>query len=220
MKEKVRKLAGEVGEFLELEDLDYARGFIRVRIMVNTKNPLVAGCWLPRKGDRGTWIEFLYKRLQDFCYKCGRIGHVNTECFFRPNRGGAAGYREWTKAKTIRDIQENPRPVVMYQGEIRYVGTNRERRRPTQQVAEGYTRWSEGDNGSSGIWGPIQEQESQIRLQDTNWESRNVSICVVHAEEEREPHQMILNSEFPYGPHQMIMGSAYATSHVWQVFGL
>lgn len=62
-KENARKLAGEVGEFLELEDLAYARGFLRVMIMVNTKNPLVAGCWLARTGDRDTRIEFRYKRL-------------------------------------------------------------------------------------------------------------------------------------------------------------
>lgn len=80
--ENARKLVGEVGEFLELEDLTYAKGFLTVRIMVNTKNPLVAGCWLPRTRDKDTWIEFRYMRLQDFCYRCGIIGYVNMECVF------------------------------------------------------------------------------------------------------------------------------------------
>lgn len=53
-----------------------ARGFLRVRIIVNTRNPLITGCWLLRKDDKDTWVEFRYERLQDFCYRCGRIGHV------------------------------------------------------------------------------------------------------------------------------------------------
>lgn len=48
------RLAREIGELLEVEDLAYARGFVRVRVMINTKNPLVPGVWLPRTGDRDT----------------------------------------------------------------------------------------------------------------------------------------------------------------------
>lgn len=93
-----RLLSAEMGEFVELEDLTTARGFIRVKILVNSGNPLIMGRWLPRSGNTNSWIEFRYKLLQDFCYKYGRIGHINTD-FFQPNRGGAAGYGEWIKAK-------------------------------------------------------------------------------------------------------------------------
>lgn len=105
----VRRLAWEIGDFIEMEDLSYARGFLRVRvnINININNPLVTGCWLPRPNNKETWIEFRYERLQDFYYRCGRIGHVNTECSFEYNRGGAAGYREWTRTATIRDVQES-----------------------------------------------------------------------------------------------------------------
>lgn len=75
-----------------MEDLSLARGFLRVRVNVNTRNHLATGCWLPRHNNKETWIEFRYERLQDFCYRCGRIGHVNTECSFGQNIGGDAGY--------------------------------------------------------------------------------------------------------------------------------
>lgn len=67
----VRRLAREIGEFLEFETLSLARGFLQVRVVVNTLNPLVTGCWLPRENNDASWVEFRYERLQDFCYRCG-----------------------------------------------------------------------------------------------------------------------------------------------------
>lgn len=127
--ESARRLAGGIGELLEIEDLAYARGFLWVRVMVNNKNPLVPGVWLPRIGDRDIWIELRYERLQDFCYRCGRIGHVNTNCSFWLNWGRSAGYGEWTKMKMIRKMHDVPRPMVIYMGEHRRAGTSIESRR-------------------------------------------------------------------------------------------
>ncbi|KAM1099000.1 hypothetical protein TB2_005527 [Malus domestica] len=69
----VRRLAQEIGEFLEFEYPSKARGFLCARIIVNTWNPLTTGCWLPRENNKDTWVEFRYEGLQDFCYCCGRI---------------------------------------------------------------------------------------------------------------------------------------------------
>ncbi|XP_070672550.1 uncharacterized protein At4g02000-like [Malus domestica] len=69
----VRRLAKEIGEFVEMEDPAKARGFLRVKVVVDFEKPLVPGCWIPRDNNRDTWIEFRYERLQDFCYCCGRI---------------------------------------------------------------------------------------------------------------------------------------------------
>ncbi|RXH95541.1 hypothetical protein DVH24_008041 [Malus domestica] len=95
MEESARRLAGGIGELLEIEDLAYARGFLRVRVMFkfcnNNKNPLVPEVWLPRTRNRDTWIELRYERFQDFCYRCDIIGHVNTDCSLRPNWGRSAG---------------------------------------------------------------------------------------------------------------------------------
>ncbi|KAM2053295.1 hypothetical protein ACFX1T_002951 [Malus domestica] len=108
----VKRLAREIGDFIGMEDLSHARGFLRVRVDINTRNPLATGCWLPRPNNKETWIEFRYERLQNFYYRCGRIRHVNTECSFGYNRGGATGYEEWTQTAAIRDIQESPRQLV------------------------------------------------------------------------------------------------------------
>ncbi|KAM1441657.1 hypothetical protein ACFX1X_009561 [Malus domestica] len=54
-----------------------------------------------------------YERLEDFCYRCGRIGHANNECNFEANSGGAPGYGEWTKAPLVREFVEPVKPLTL-----------------------------------------------------------------------------------------------------------
>lgn len=115
----VRRLAKELGDFLELEDPMKAREFLRVRVVVNSRISLVPGCWIPRNNNRDTWIEFQYERLQDFCYCCGRIGHDNTDCSFLLGRGNAAAYGNWTRTAPVRDEVEVPRPLAVNVGKWR-----------------------------------------------------------------------------------------------------
>lgn len=72
------KIMGRAGEVLEVEDSMVngmlMRSFIRVRVLINTQNPLSRGCWVPRKNPR-TWIMFLYEKLQGLCYNCEIIEH-------------------------------------------------------------------------------------------------------------------------------------------------
>lgn len=70
----MRRLAKEIGELVELEDPAKGRGFLRLRVVVNTRNLLARGCWIPREKNKDSWMEFRYEKLQDFCYRYGRIG--------------------------------------------------------------------------------------------------------------------------------------------------
>ncbi|XP_070672073.1 uncharacterized protein [Malus domestica] len=56
---------------------------------------------------------FLRRRLQDFCFQCGRISHANTDCFFKLIKGGTAGFGEWTKMASIQDVVESPRSLTI-----------------------------------------------------------------------------------------------------------
>lgn len=42
----VRHIARDIGEFLKFENPMMAHGFLRVRVVVNTLNPLVTECWV------------------------------------------------------------------------------------------------------------------------------------------------------------------------------
>lgn len=116
------RLAAKIGEFKDFEDPGKAQGFLRGKVAVNTSNPLTTGCWLRRADNNETWIEFRFERLQDFCYKCGRIGHPNTECSFEAMKEGMARYGEWTKAAMVRDFIDILRPLAITSREQRHAG--------------------------------------------------------------------------------------------------
>ncbi|KAM2670764.1 hypothetical protein FF1_006506 [Malus domestica] len=133
-KENVTRLTRNAGAVLEVEDPAKARGFLRVRVLVNSENPFVLGCWLKMEVNRETWVEFRYERLQDFCYPCERIDHVNTECSYAANLGRAEGYGDWLKAPPVRDFVEPVRPTRLEVGEQRKVGMVRDSDRPESRL--------------------------------------------------------------------------------------
>lgn len=83
-KENARRIASKAGEVEEVEDpfvgYKLARGFMRARVCVNITQPLVTGVWIPRKDLPNTWAWIYYEKLQDFCFKCGRLGHGKKDC--------------------------------------------------------------------------------------------------------------------------------------------
>ncbi|KAJ1391834.1 Zinc knuckle CX2CX4HX4C, partial [Sesbania bispinosa] len=49
-------------------------------VLINVKNPLTTGFWLPRKDLPRTWILVKYERLQGFCFHCGVLGYDARKC--------------------------------------------------------------------------------------------------------------------------------------------
>lgn len=106
---------------------------MRVKVSVNTSNPLTIGFCLPRDNNNDTWIKFRYERLQDFCYRCGRIGHFNNKCSFEPMKG----VRQGTGSGQEQHQFESPRPLAITSGERRCAGVARTSFRfPSQQCME------------------------------------------------------------------------------------
>ncbi|KAI9086222.1 hypothetical protein K1719_031676 [Acacia pycnantha] len=60
-----------------------SRTFIRTKVVVNIRDPLVTGFWVPRSHQDPFWVSVKYERLQHFCYDCGRIGHDSRSCKFQ-----------------------------------------------------------------------------------------------------------------------------------------
>ncbi|KAL2540680.1 Uncharacterized protein Adt_01658 [Abeliophyllum distichum] len=58
------------------------RKFLRLRVILDVRNPILTGFWLRRPGLKDIWIDFKYENLGQFCYVCGRIGYHYLSCKF------------------------------------------------------------------------------------------------------------------------------------------
>lgn len=81
------RAGSKIGKVLEIEDPFHGtaikRAFLRVRVAINTEEPLVVGFWLPRNPLPRIWIHTRYEKLKDLCYNCGRLGHDQKTCKYR-----------------------------------------------------------------------------------------------------------------------------------------
>lgn len=80
----VAKLDAKIGRLIEIdcvgEGIQLNRSFLRFRVKLNIRKPLVSGFTLKREVLSDMWIEFKYERLSKFCYDCSRIGHDKDSC--------------------------------------------------------------------------------------------------------------------------------------------
>ncbi|TXG69631.1 hypothetical protein EZV62_004566 [Acer yangbiense] len=78
--------------------------FIRVKVQIDISKPLKR--WLSLKmgkSDEIVVVGLKYERLSNFCYACGRIGHVIKECTDEEAKkraldGASPKFRQWLKA--------------------------------------------------------------------------------------------------------------------------
>ena len=76
--------AVEIGSLVgEVVDVDFTGDgevcmckFLRVKVEVKVDDPLRSGFYLDRSPHPDLWIQFKYERVAEFCYKCGRLGHL------------------------------------------------------------------------------------------------------------------------------------------------
>ncbi|KAM1984999.1 hypothetical protein ACFX16_013206 [Malus domestica] len=179
--------------------------------MEDTSKPLVTGCWLPQEDNMETWVKFRYERLQDFCYKCGRICHVLNECFFAQAPGSVAGYGEWTKVAPIRDMSNTPRPITLEEGQGNNSShnTRREEGKPQEFVQNAIRGWrrrqmANWQQDSNELSGQVQEGgPSSIVIEEIQVEhgQHNDELATIHMRTYLGPLKMgVLTLDIKSGP--------------------
>ena len=78
--------------------------FLRVKVDFEVAKPLKSGFYLDRSPHPELWVRFKYERIANFCYKCGRLGHLKAKCVYTGANLEKAlmqdpfGYGPWLKA--------------------------------------------------------------------------------------------------------------------------
>ncbi|KAF5446422.1 hypothetical protein F2P56_032051, partial [Juglans regia] len=108
----------QIGKVLgNLIEIDYAylpensvKPFMRIRVEINTEKPLYESFNLPRINKKPAKICFKYERLSEFCYGCGRLGHLHQSCPIYTSSSDDPCYGSWMRADTV----ENRRTPVSF----------------------------------------------------------------------------------------------------------
>ncbi|KAF5947497.1 hypothetical protein HYC85_013454 [Camellia sinensis] len=82
-----KRLGNLIGVEAMHEGLLLNRSYLRIKMEIDVTKPLPLGFFLQHNSSSGseqmeTWVHYKYEKLADFCYDCGRIGHVNSVCKF------------------------------------------------------------------------------------------------------------------------------------------
>lgn len=112
--QNARKIGSVLGELVSVEDPMNNRGvgrsFLRIRVKVDVEKPLVGGFWVPRENKEKVWAEVKYEKIADFCFGCGRLGHMVRFCENKGEMGeeieGRRRYGLWMKAAPIKGREE------------------------------------------------------------------------------------------------------------------
>lgn len=84
-RKNARWIGDQIGQVVDI-DADGVptgnKGFLRIRIQMNSRSPLSPGFWFPHTEREATWADFRYEKLSDFCFRCGRLGHIVNTCTY------------------------------------------------------------------------------------------------------------------------------------------
>jgi hypothetical protein len=96
----------KVGRVLKVDvDVDDSAvsNYLRVRVQVDVRKPLLRGVFLEKVTSGGRdWCPIQYEFLPNFCYGCGLLGHVYKECDASVGKEEDQQYGDWMQASPVR----------------------------------------------------------------------------------------------------------------------
>lgn len=150
-------LGARLGEVLEVDESTIVvyEKFLRIRVRVDITKQLRRGIMVPANGKK-MWIMVKYERLPKFCYLCGKIGHVESDCENEEAKQYHSEYGEWLWDSPMKNLGGRQ------EGEgLRYVPLRQER----DESGTG-----SGDTKSSLRRSILQELETKERLNEKEYE--------------------------------------------------
>lgn len=81
-RENTQVIGDQIGIFVKTdEDVESKhKTYIRMKVEVNIYNPIMVGFWWTKSKEMEQCVSIKYKRLSDFCYGRGKLGHTTQGC--------------------------------------------------------------------------------------------------------------------------------------------
>lgn len=77
---KIGSLIGRVMEVDKAEGDDCIGRFLRVRLQLDVRQPLMRGAFVQFPDEGSKWVTFRYEYLPEYCFICGCLGHPSRIC--------------------------------------------------------------------------------------------------------------------------------------------
>lgn len=108
--EHVARLIGNsLGVFAEVpkEAGTFYSPFFRIKITVDVNKPLKRGIFFQGVDGTKQWIAVTYKRLPVLCFLCGILGHGESNCPTRYEKGFEEPTEGFKYGSSMREITDN-----------------------------------------------------------------------------------------------------------------
>ena len=111
-RETGRVIGASLGKVLDVDVADDGvqwGKYLRVRVEVDVTRKLIRGRKINIVGEEARWVHFKYKRLPNFCYRCGLLEHDLKECPESVGRDKVEGrddlqYGAWLRGEPARRL--------------------------------------------------------------------------------------------------------------------
>lgn len=71
---------GRVIRFDETSRKEGPKEFLRAKVIIPTRRPLIPGFYYEYSQDNFKWVHLRYEGVFNFCQNCGKIGHRKPNC--------------------------------------------------------------------------------------------------------------------------------------------
>lgn len=97
--------------------------FSRMRVRLDVSKRLVHGKKIIVEGGECQWVNFKYKRLPNFYYRCGLLSHALKDCpenndYNNQIENMELQYRAWMRGEIIRRNLQEPTKLGMGKGDV------------------------------------------------------------------------------------------------------